>query len=167
MYLEGFQVSLNLFPQNKTLRPIWIDSFAYQITKKFDIRKNTSYAVRGWGGGQNMSATIRFFLTPSLTIWLIKGRLIVSRCTGTVSGGAGTSAAASRASGYPTWCVGRTSERSSNGPVQTSTTTQVQGNSQKKVREMSSQLFVTLFTLYIYPPEHKQLRRHLPNPFCV
>ena len=32
----------------------------------------------------------------------------------------------------------------------------------KRVREMSSQLFVTLS---IYPSAHEQLRRHLPNPF--
>ena len=34
------------------------------------------------------------------------------------------------------------------------------------VREMSYQLFVTLYTLYIYPSAHKQLRWHLPSPFC-
>ena len=30
---------------------------------------------------------------------------------------------------------------------------------------MSSQLFVTLYTLYIYPSAHKQLIQHLPIPF--
>ena len=35
----------------------------------------------------------------------------------------------------------------------------------ERVREMSSQLFVSLYTLSIYPSAHKQLRRHLPNPF--
>ena len=35
----------------------------------------------------------------------------------------------------------------------------------KRVREMSSQLSVTLHTLYIYPSARKQLRRHLQNPF--
>ena len=39
------------------------------------------------------------------------------------------------------------------------------GEFTKRVREMSSQLFVTLYTLSIYPFAHKQLRRHLPNPF--
>ena len=34
------------------------------------------------------------------------------------------------------------------------------------VREMSSQLFVILYTQYIYQSTHKQLRRHLPNPFA-
>ena len=29
----------------------------------------------------------------------------------------------------------------------------------------SDQLFVTLYTLSIYPSAHKQLRRHHPNPF--
>ena len=29
---------------------------------------------------------------------------------------------------------------------------------------MSSQLFFTLDTLYIYPSTHKQMRQHLPNP---
>ena len=38
----------------------------------------------------------------------------------------------------------------------------------KRVREMSSQLFVTLYTLdLLYPSAHKQLRRHLLNPFRV
>ena len=32
------------------------------------------------------------------------------------------------------------------------------------IREMSSRLFVTLYTLSINPSTHKQLRRHLPNP---
>ena len=41
----------------------------------------------------------------------------------------------------------------------------LRGNSQKRVREMSSQMFVTLYTLSIYPSAHKQLRRHLPNLF--
>ena len=36
----------------------------------------------------------------------------------------------------------------------------------KRVLEMSSQLFVTLYTPSIHPSAHKQLRRHLPNPFC-
>ena len=31
---------------------------------------------------------------------------------------------------------------------------------------MSSQLLVTIYTLSTYPSAHKQLRRHLPNPFC-
>ena len=30
---------------------------------------------------------------------------------------------------------------------------------------MSSQLFVTLYTLYSYPSAHKPLRRNIPNPF--
>ena len=36
----------------------------------------------------------------------------------------------------------------------------------KRVREISSQLFVTLhiYTVSIYPSAHKLLRRHLPNP---
>ena len=33
------------------------------------------------------------------------------------------------------------------------------------VRDMSPQVFVILYTLYIYPSAHKQLRRHIPNPF--
>ena len=37
------------------------------------------------------------------------------------------------------------------------------GEFTKRVQEMLSQLFVTLFTLSIYPSEHKQLRQ--PNPF--
>ena len=41
----------------------------------------------------------------------------------------------------------------------------LQGNSQKGFGEMSSQLFVTLFTLSIYQSAHKQLKRNLPNPF--
>ena len=38
-----------------------------------------------------------------------------------------------------------------------------------RVREMWSQLFVTLYTytIYIYPSAHKQLRRHLPYLFFV
>lgn len=36
----------------------------------------------------------------------------------------------------------------------------------KRAREMSSQLFVILYTLYIYPYAHLQLTRHIPNPFC-
>ena len=40
------------------------------------------------------------------------------------------------------------------------------GEFTKRVREMSSQLLVTLYSLSIYPSAHKQLRRHLPNPFC-
>ena len=39
------------------------------------------------------------------------------------------------------------------------------GEFTKRVREMSSQLSVTLYTQSIYPSAHKQLRRHLPNPF--
>ena len=39
------------------------------------------------------------------------------------------------------------------------------GEFMKRVREISSQLFATLYTLDIYPSAHKQLRRHLPNPF--
>ena len=41
------------------------------------------------------------------------------------------------------------------------------GEFTKRVQEMSSWLFVTLYTLYvsIYPSANKQLRRHLPNPF--
>ena len=35
----------------------------------------------------------------------------------------------------------------------------------KRVREMSSQLIVTLYKLSINPSEHKQLRRHLLSPF--
>ena len=36
----------------------------------------------------------------------------------------------------------------------------------KRVKEMSSQLFVTQYSIYaIYPSAHKQLRQHLPNPF--
>ena len=34
----------------------------------------------------------------------------------------------------------------------------------KSIWEMSSQLFVTLYTLSIYPSSQKQLSRHLPNP---
>ena len=34
----------------------------------------------------------------------------------------------------------------------------------RRVRKMSSQLFVTLYTLSIYPSTQRQLRRHLPNP---
>ena len=33
-----------------------------------------------------------------------------------------------------------------------------------RVREMEFQLFVTIYTLSIYPCAHKQLRRRLPNP---
>ena len=40
----------------------------------------------------------------------------------------------------------------------------IQGNLTKRVREMSSQLFVTLY-IYIYPSAYKQLRRHLSNLF--
>ena len=36
------------------------------------------------------------------------------------------------------------------------------GEFTERVREMSSQLF---FALYIYPSAHKQLTRHLPDPF--
>ena len=36
----------------------------------------------------------------------------------------------------------------------------------KRVWEVSSLLCVTLYTLSIYPSANKQLRRHLPNPFC-
>ena len=36
----------------------------------------------------------------------------------------------------------------------------------KRIREMSSQLFVTLCILSTYPSAHNQLRRHLPNFFC-
>ena len=39
------------------------------------------------------------------------------------------------------------------------------GEFTKRVRETSSQLFDTLYTLSINPYTHKQLRRHLPNPF--
>ena len=39
------------------------------------------------------------------------------------------------------------------------------GDFTKKVREMSSQLFVTLYTLSIYTSAQKQLSRHLPNLF--
>ena len=39
------------------------------------------------------------------------------------------------------------------------------GEFKKRVRDMSSYLFVTLYTLFIYPSAHKQLRRHLSNPF--
>ena len=43
------------------------------------------------------------------------------------------------------------------------------GEFTERVRELSSQLCVTLYTLYIYPsaPAHKQLRRHLPKHFFV
>ena len=34
-----------------------------------------------------------------------------------------------------------------------------------RLRMMTSQLFVTLYTLSIHPSAHKLLRRHLPNPF--
>ena len=37
----------------------------------------------------------------------------------------------------------------------------------KRVWEMLSQLFVMIYTLSIYPSEHKQLRQHLPNLFCT
>ena len=39
------------------------------------------------------------------------------------------------------------------------------GEFTKRVWEMQSQLFVTLYTLSIYPSAQKQLRRHLPNHF--
>ena len=39
------------------------------------------------------------------------------------------------------------------------------GEFTKRVREKSSQLFVALYTLSIYPSAHNQLRRHLPKPF--
>ena len=39
------------------------------------------------------------------------------------------------------------------------------GEFTKRVREMSSLRFVTLYTLSSYPSAHKQLRRYLPNPF--
>ena len=39
------------------------------------------------------------------------------------------------------------------------------GEFMKRVREMSSQLFVTIYALFIYPSAHKQLRQHHPNPF--
>ena len=39
------------------------------------------------------------------------------------------------------------------------------GGFTKRVREMSYQLFVTLYTLSIYPYAHQQLRRHRPKPF--
>ena len=39
------------------------------------------------------------------------------------------------------------------------------GEFTKRVRETSFQLFVPLYTLPNYPFAHKQLRRHLPNPF--
>ena len=39
------------------------------------------------------------------------------------------------------------------------------GENTKRVREMSSNLFVLLYTPSIYPSAHKQLRRHIPNPF--
>ena len=42
---------------------------------------------------------------------------------------------------------------------------ELQGNSRKGVRDMSSQLFVTQFTLSIYPSANKQLKRHFPTPF--
>ena len=35
----------------------------------------------------------------------------------------------------------------------------------KRVRMISDQLFVTLYTLSIYPAVHKQLIRYHPNPF--
>ena len=41
------------------------------------------------------------------------------------------------------------------------------GEFTKRIREMSSQLSVTLYTLSIYPSAHKQLRRDLPNPSPV
>ena len=40
----------------------------------------------------------------------------------------------------------------------------IPGNSRKGYREMSSRLFVTLYTLSIYLSAHKQLRQYLPNP---
>ena len=39
------------------------------------------------------------------------------------------------------------------------------GEFMKRVRDMSSHLFVTLYTLSTYPSAHKELRRHLQNPF--
>ena len=40
------------------------------------------------------------------------------------------------------------------------------GEFRQRVREMLSDLFVTLYTLSIYPSAHKQLRRHLPKTFA-
>ena len=39
------------------------------------------------------------------------------------------------------------------------------GKFTKRVREMSYKLFITIYTLSVYSSAHKQMRRHLLNPF--
>ena len=56
-------------------------------------------------------------------------------------------------------------ESKSKAPVLSPSSPGIEGFT-KRVREMSSQLFVTLYALCIYPSTHKQLGRHLPKPFC-